>query len=313
MKIVNDLNIKKQAEDLGVSIWQTPSLLFMMMGIIIIVAMTATFYVSRSYANPEILIISETVVVIAIFTVGSTIIRGVEEVARANKMKSEFVSIASHQLRTPLSAIQWETELLLGKYKDGLNNKHIDNIKTISILSNRMTKLVNDLLDVARIEQGRMILKKQEIDVNKITKRAIDDFFLSAKAHNVQIVFSPGKIPNIWGDESRVKLVIENLLDNAIKYISDHGKINISTGIQGGFVVFSIRDNGVGIPEDQQERIFNKFFRSNNAVKYQTEGTGLGLYIAKNIIEQLKGRIWFSSEEGVGTIFHFSLPINKLK
>lgn len=311
MRIVNDLNIKKQAEDLGIAIWQTPSFLFLMMGLITAIAMTATYYVSRSYASPEILIISETIVVITIFIVGTTIIRGMEEVARANKMKSEFVSIASHQLRTPLSAIRWEAELLLSKYSEGLSEKHIDTIRSMDSLTKRMVKLVNDLLDVARIDQGAMILKKQKVDINKITKRAIDNFLLSAKAHNIQIVFSPQKIPNVMGDEGRIKLVIENLLDNAIKYISDHGKIKISTEKEDGFIIFSIVDNGVGIPDDQQSRIFNKFFRSDNAVKYQTEGTGLGLYIAKNIIEQSKGKIWFTSKEGVGTAFHFSLPIIK--
>jgi signal transduction histidine kinase len=106
-------------------------------------------------------------------------------------------------------------------------------------------------------------------------------------------------------------LVLENLLDNAIKYTNPGGKIKIRIFKDKGYLIFEIKDNGVGIPEEQVDRVFEKFFRSDNIVKYQTEGTGLGLYIAKNIIEQLGGKIWFRSIENVGSVFNFSLPINK--
>ncbi|HEX7586662.1 MAG TPA: HAMP domain-containing sensor histidine kinase [Patescibacteria group bacterium] len=310
MKIINDLNFKKQAKELGISIWKTPSFLFLLMGIIIIVAMTGVYYVSNFYNSPEVLVIAESVVIITIFSIGNSIISEVERIARLNKMKSEFVSVASHQLRTPLSAIRWETELLLSKFGKGLNEKQKNGIESINLLANRMTRLVGDLLDVARIDQGRLILKKSCFNIEAIVQKNVDELMSMAKAKNINLLFKSGSSPVfIVGDEEKLELAIENLISNAIKYTLGQGKVEISIHKKNGLVVFICKDNGVGIPEEQQPNVFSKFFRSDNVVKYQTEGTGLGLYIAKNIVEQSGGKIWFQSIEGVGSIFNFSLPM----
>ncbi len=314
MKFVNDLNLKKQAEELGVKIWQTPSFLFIMLGIITASVMTATYFVSKVYDSPELVVILESIVVTLILIIGNSIIRIVDQVIKLDKMKSEFVSVASHQLRTPLSAIKWETELLLSKLKKGLNKKQLKNVENIDMLSARMVRLVNDLLDVARIEQKRLILRKEPVDLEKITQEIIDEMSIVAKSRNIEIVFNCGKNnPKVIGDSARLKMVVENLFNNSIKYTTNRGKIEIKIAKKDRSLVFNIKDNGVGIPEEQQKRIFDKFFRSDNIVKYQTDGTGLGLYISKNIIEQLGGKIWFQSVENLGSIFSFSLPINKDK
>lgn len=309
MEVINDLNLKKQARDLGLKIWQTPGFLFLMLGIITMVIMAATFYISRNYDNPEILILLESLIAIIIFSVGNFIINTVYQMAKLNRMKAEFVSIASHQLRTPLSALKWEIELMLSKFKKGLNKKQLKNIETMEVLSSRMIRLVNDLLDVARIDQGRLFLKNEPIDLSEIIKKTINENIAIARARGLDISYIERKFPEAMGDPERIKLAMENLLSNSIKYTTRGGKIEIKLAKKGNFLVFSIKDNGVGIPEEQQDLVFNKFFRSDNVVKYQTEGTGLGLYITKNIIEQSKGRIWFQSIENVGTIFSFSLPI----
>jgi signal transduction histidine kinase len=144
----------------------------------------------------------------------------------------------------------------------------------------------------------------------------IDEAMLGVEAitkiRNIEVTFKDKKkIPLIFGDPEKLRMVIENLLGNSIKYTTNYGKIEIKLSKKGDFVIFSIKDNGVGIPLEQHGRVFDKFFRSDNIVKYQTEGTGLGLYIAKNIIEQLGGKIWFDSVEGLGSIFNFSVPINR--
>jgi signal transduction histidine kinase len=310
MKIINDLDLKKQAKDLGISVWKTPSFLFVMMGLIILVAMTAVYYISNFYESPEVLVIAESVVVITIFSIGNSIISEVERIARLNKMKSEFVSVASHQLRTPLSAIKWETELLLTKLDKGLNEKQRSGIEAINSLTNRMTRLVNDLLDVARIDQGRLILKKSCFDLSAVAQENVNNLMLLAKAKNTELIFrnSPGPM-FVVGDAEKLGLAAENLISNALKYIMGRGRVEISVHKKAGRVIFSSKDNGVGIPEEQQSQVFKKFFRSDNVVKYRTEGTGLGLYIAKNIIEQSGGSIWFQSKEGIGSIFSFSLPL----
>jgi signal transduction histidine kinase len=310
VKIVNDLNFKKQAKELGVSVWQAPSFLFLMMGIIIIVAMTGVYYISNYYNNVEILVIAESFVVITIFSIGNSVISEIERMARLNKMKSEFVSVASHQLRTPLSAIRWETELILSKFPKGLSEKQKNSIESINLLAERMTRLVSDLLDVARIDQGRLILKRTCFDFEKVVQENMKEFVPLARAKNTSLIFNGSSSPFfVTGDAEKIGLAIENIISNAIKYTLSRGKVEVNLHRRNNFVVFTSKDNGVGIPEEQQVHVFSKFFRSDNVVKYQTEGTGLGLYIAKNIIEQSGGRIWFQSIEGVGSIFNFSLPL----
>jgi signal transduction histidine kinase len=311
MKIVNDLNFRKQAKELGISVWFTPSFLFLVMGIVSVVMMTATYYISMNYESPEIIVIAESVVVSIIFIIGNTIIHGVEQVARLNKMKSEFISIASHQLRTPLSAMKWETELLLSNNTKGLNKRQISSIENLRMMSFRMTKLVSDLLDVAKIDQGKMVFHKEKVDIIKVLESILKEDEYLIKEKNIHIIFNKEKkIPIFWSDSEKIKLILDNLIGNAIKYIASRGKIEIKVKKIRGFLVCSIKDNGAGIPKQQHGQIFNKFFRSDNEVKYQTAGTGLGLYIVKNVVEQAGGKIWFDSKEDVGTIFSFSLPMN---
>jgi len=313
MWFINDLNLKKQARDLGVKFWQTPGFLFIILGFLTIVIMSATYYISRNYDSPEMLITVESLVVVLILVVGNSVISLVEQIIKLNRMKSEFVSVASHQLRTPLSAIRWEAELLLSKFrKEKIGSKQRQSIENINILSGKMTRLVNDLLDVARIDQGWLIIKKMPVNIVAIVEESIAGINAIIRIRHIEVIFkNEKKIPLVFGDPEKLRMVIENLLNNSIKYTANHGKIEIKLVKKSDFVIFSIKDNGVGIPAEQHSRVFDKFFRSDNVVKYQTEGTGLGLYIAKNIIEQLTGKIWFDSVEGLGSIFSFSVPVNR--
>lgn len=313
MKIINDLNLRKQARELGISVWRTPSFLFLVMGVTIMIAMAVTYFISKNYDSPELLALAECVVVAVIFIIGNSIIREVEQMARLNKMKSEFISVASHQLRTPLSAISWEVELLLDKQGAGLNDKQKMGLENISLLSARMKRLANDLMDVTRIDQNRLILKKEKINLTEIIEEVIKNASSLIKSKQITVNFNKdAKLPVILGDAEKIKLAIENLISNAVKYTLDRGKIEISLLKNGNSLVFRVKDNGVGIPDGQQQMVFNKFFRSDNVIKYQAEGTGLGLYIAKNIIEQSGGKIWFQSKEHAGTTFNFSMPIENL-
>lgn len=310
MVIINDFNIKKQADELGISVWKTPSFLFIVMGIVVMAAMTLVYFISRDKSSPELLVLSEIIVVIVIMSIGNSVIQSVEQIAKVNKMKSDFISIVSHQLKTPPTEISWEIELLLEEYKGELNNKQLEIISSISEANRRIVKLTNELLDVARFDQGRFILNKEKINIAEIIREVIQNNLIMARANNIRIEFSnSGTIPEIIGDKKRIGVVVDNFLTNAIKYTKEKGKVSIEARQQGDNLVVSVKDNGVGIPESQKDKVFDKFFRSDNAAKYNTEGSGLGLFIAKKIIESSKGKIWFDSKESRGSAFYFSLPI----
>lgn len=311
-RIIDEFNIKKQADELGVRFWQAPSFLFIMMGIIIIFSMTVVYYVTRYYDSPEVVVIGESSVVAVLFTIGNFIIKSIEEMARANKMKTEFVSIASHQLKTPLSEISWEIELLISKNKEGLNAKQIEILDVIGRSNEKMMRLVNDLLDVARIDQGRLALVNEELDFGNVVDETVVSNIVLAESRNVKLSVKIDKdLPKIVADKRRLGVVLDNLISNGIKYTKEFGHVEIDVKKGNDSVLVRVSDNGVGIPKNQQGNIYQKFFRSDNAIKNQTEGTGLGLYIAKNIIEQSGGKIWFESEEDKGTSFWFSLPASK--
>jgi len=309
-RIFDGFNLKKEANELGVSVWQTPSFLFIIMGMIIIVAMTGIYFIAQNYDSPELLIASESVVVMILFVIGNFIIKSIEEIARANKVKTEFVSIASHQLKTPLSEISWEVELFISKFSAGLDEKQLGIIKEIGKSNGKMIRLVNDLLDVARIDQGRLALNAEPMDLCAVARDVIEGSKVIAQASNVKLSIKTGKhIPMVIGDKRKMWIVLDNLISNGIKYIEKGGKVDVIVSREGENVKVQITDTGVGISSNQRDMIFQKFFRIESATKNQTEGTGLGLYIAKNIIEQSKGTIWFTSKENEGSTFFFTLPI----
>ncbi len=226
------------------------------------------------------------------------------------EMKSEFVSLAAHQLRTPLSAIKWITKMLLDEELGELNEEQKEFLEDSYESNDRMISLINDLLNVTKIEEGRYLYKLSVGDVTEIIKFVINSHKDAARKKNLKVIFNKPKrkIPPFKMDVEKIKIVIENLLDNAIKY-TDKGKITIELKKIGNQVQISVSDSGVGIQKKHYPRMFEKFFRSPEVVKMETEGSGLGLFITKNIIEAHGGKIWFESQLNKGTTFYFTIPI----
>mgnify|MGYP001121926293 CR=1 FL=1 len=239
-------------------------------------------------------------------------IRDVSRERRVERLKSEFVTVAAHQLRTPLSAIKWTLKMFLEGDLGQLTPNQLNFIEKLYQSNERMIELVNDLLNVARIEEGRQITELVPASLESLCQEVIDSFKYLLDKKNIVFGFllPAEKLPLVKVDRESIKLVIHNLLDNAIKYTPVGGQITISlTKKNDEFLEFQIKDTGFGIPKDQQHRIFSRFFRGANIIKLETEGTGLGLFIVKNIVEAHGGRVWFESEEGKGTTFYFTLPI----
>ena len=309
-KIFSQLNIAKQCRKYGLPLWQCPQFLFLVMGIIIVGSSLTFYFIGTRYIEDPIFVALITIIIaIVLLIIGTTISRGFERLAEANRMKSEFVSIASHQIRAPLTNLSWTIETLIsGKIISPLK-KQLEYFKILQENSQRMRDLINDLLVVSRIEQGRFYLKKENISPLKIVEEVMSEFKEAAKSAGVKIFFDKKENPpNVLSDPLQLKQVMGNLLDNAIRYTKKGGEVRIRVGRKNNNIYFEVKDNGVGIPQKDQKYICQKFFRSENILKYQTRGTGLGLYIAKSILGRLGGKIGFKSQEGIGSTFWFTLP-----
>lgn len=228
-------------------------------------------------------------------------------------IKSEFVSTAAHQLRTPLSAIKWTLQMIIDGDLGYLSPEQKTFLMQGYKSNERMINLVNDLLNVARIEEGRFGYQFSLIQLEDLIQTIIQDFTykIKEKKINFRYLRPPNPLPKVNVDPAKMRLAIGNLIDNAMKYTPENKQVTISIKYDKLNLEVSVKDDGIGIPINQQKKLFSKFFRSENAVRAQTEGSGLGLFIVKNIIEKHKGQIWFKSAENQGSIFCFTLPVNK--
>lgn len=223
--------------------------------------------------------------------------------------KSEFVALATHQLRTPISAIRWNVELLEKSIRDILNEKQARYLGKIDDNVQRMVALINDFLNVSKLEMGTFATTEETVVMDRFCNEIIDEFQekIASKQVTVRRVYEPEALP-FTTDPRLLHIMISNLVSNAVKYVTEGGEVVLQYTQQAGALQIVVQDTGIGIPAEAQAQLFTKFFRAGNAQTHHTEGTGLGLYVVKQSVEKLGGSIAYNSVEDQGTTFTIDLP-----
>jgi len=225
-------------------------------------------------------------------------------------MKSDFVSLVSHELRTPLTTIQLGISLILDGKTGPINDRQRSSLEKVDRQAKRLTRLINDLLDLSRIESGRVQMKREPISLLDIAVSRMEEIRPQAEAKGVKMELQvKGDIPMTVGDEERIGQVITNLLSNAVKFTPPGGTVTVRLTPHEKMLLTEVIDTGPGIPPEQRDKIFDKFYQLSDVHTRQQGGSGLGLSIAKSIVEAHNGRIWVESEEGKGSNFKFLLPL----
>ncbi len=237
------------------------------------------------------------------------------QLQRLDEAKDEFISMASHQLRTPLTSVKGYISMILdgdvGKVAD--RQRHL--LREAFMSSERMVRLINDFLNVSRLQTGKFIIDKRPADLSKIVSQELESLEISAASRNLKFAykFTPKKFPILNIDQDKLRQVIMNFTDNAIFYSSEHTTIKINLSIDEKEALFTVKDTGIGVPKDEQARLFNKFFRASNARKQRPDGTGVGLFLAKKVIVAHGGEVVFESKENKGSVFGFRLSLDKVR
>lgn len=234
-----------------------------------------------------------------------------EELKKVDEAKSEFIAMASHQLRTPLSAIKGYASMLLEGIYGKMPQKAKKPLENISISNQRLVGIVESLLNVSRIEMGKMETKKEKTSIEKIIDEVYEEMKIRAKEKNLEFIWEKPKtaLPQLLIDRLKIRQVVLNLLDNALRY-TQKGEIEVKTKKTDSQIQISVRDTGEGLTKDEKEKIFEAFSRGGAGTTYWIQGAGLGLYLAKKYVELHQGKIWAESKgKGKGSTFYVQLPI----
>ena len=236
------------------------------------------------------------------------------ELKKLDEAKDEFISMASHQLRTPLTSVKGYISMLMEGDVGHVTKDQKKLLEEAFMSSERMVRLIGDFLNVSRLQTGKFVIDKHPVDMAQLVEDELDALSTNAATRGLHFSYrKPKKIPVLALDENKIQQVIMNFSDNALYYSKEKTKIIVRLKVVDGWLEFTVKDTGIGVPKEQQEHLFQKFFRATNARQQRPDGTGVGLFLAKKVIDAHGGEIIFSSVENKGSTFGFKLPIEKLR
>lgn len=241
----------------------------------------------------------------------ANVIANVVDITRfreAEEMKSTFISVISHELKTPVSLIKGYANTLAREDARWDQPTLLEGLQVINEESDRLTALIDNLLDASRIQAGAFRVERADVQIPRLAQKIVDGFKLQTSSHNFCLDF-PEDYPSVLGDEERLRQVLSNLISNAIKYSPQGGEIRVGGWVDQESAIFYVADQGIGIPPEEQARVFQRFYRVDSSLRRSTQGAGLGLYLCKSIVEAHGGRIWLRSEPGKGTTVFVALPL----
>jgi PAS domain S-box-containing protein len=231
----------------------------------------------------------------------------VSELIEFDRMKDQFLRVAAHELKTPVTIMKGNAQMLL-RFAEGIPSELRRGLESINRGADRITRIVDALLDVSQLHLGRIEVRRERVDLSELVDLVARRMALTTKKHQLRVVVNAANLV-VPGDYSRLEQVINNLLDNAIRYSPRGGEIDVEVTLRDRKAVVSVRDHGVGIPRTKQDRIFQRFYRAHTDTPYDYGGMGVGIYISREIIARHGGEMWFESEEGTGSTFYFNLPV----
>ncbi len=313
LKSFFQVNFISECKRLRVPVWRCPTVLFLIMGLTVVGAILASYYFAQKYAlDPEVQALLALFTAAVTFVTGHFVVQSFSRVAEESFLKSQFLNIISHQLLTPLSSLKWALNLLMANNVEMTEKEREDLFSIINQSNENMINMVNSLLDVSRLDVGKIKLSLEKADSQKLVEEVILGRKQDVQTKGNVLKFEVEEnLPAVYTDCARTKIVINNLIDNAIKFSKTNTEIIVSLYREGNKIIFSVEDFGIGISKQQRKNIYKKFFRAENVFRYQTKGFGLGLFTAKFIVDALGGSLNFESREEVGSRFWFSLPVYK--
>lgn len=276
-----------------------------------------TFCLQKSNGTMVPISITATPIILKGKIIGAIqVLRDVSHDREIDRAKSELISLVSHELRTPLSGINWYVEALMKEEMGKLKPEQKKYLNEVYQANKKLVDLVYDFLNVSRIELGTFNVKLSDVNLKEITESILEELKGLIKEKRLKIVkFITPKLPTLQLDRKIIRLILQNIITNAVKYTAGKGKISLTIKLHQKTanrpeLFFSVTDSGAGIPQKDQPKIFSKLYRADNIKKFDANGSGLGLYIVKSFVELCEGRIWFKSTEGRGTTFYVTIPLN---